>query len=102
MRARWYIANYALANNSFDPWSGPAYSATETPTQALDNALGTWDYPPLRVAQQDELLYFSQHSWDDPLDPSSGSAGWQQSPYRAIRRNALQQLIGVSPDLILS
>jgi hypothetical protein len=102
MRARWYIVNYALANNSFDPWSGPDYSATETATQALDNALATWDYPPLRSAQQNELLHFSQHSWDDPLDPSSGSASWQQSPYRAIRRNALQQLIGVSPDLLLA
>ena len=28
-------------------------------------------------------------------------ASWQQGPYRAMRQNALLQLIGVSPDLIL-
>ena len=29
------------------------------------------------------------------------TANWQQGPYRAMRQNALLQLIGVSPDLIL-
>ena len=29
-------------------------------------------------------------------------AGWQQSPYRAMRQNALRQLIAISPDLLLS
>jgi hypothetical protein len=28
-------------------------------------------------------------------------ADWQQGPYRAMRQNALLQLIGISPDLIL-
>ncbi len=28
-------------------------------------------------------------------------ANWQQGPYRAMRQNALLQLIGISPDVIL-
>ena len=29
------------------------------------------------------------------------AADWQRGPYRAMRQNALLQLIGISPDLIL-
>ena len=29
------------------------------------------------------------------------TADWEQGPYRAMRQNALLQLIGVSPDLIM-
>ena len=30
-----------------------------------------------------------------------GSASWEKGPYRAMRLNALLQLIGVSPDVVL-
>jgi uncharacterized protein (DUF1800 family) len=96
MRARWLVSTYALENTYFDPWNGPDYDPNEAADRALDNALATWDYPPLRVEQQDELLRFSNNAWTEPI------ASWQRSPYRAMRHNALQQLIAISPDLILS
>jgi Protein of unknown function (DUF1800) len=95
-RARWVIANYALARNYYDPWNGPPYDPNEQPEPALDRALSTWDYPPLRVEQQDELLRFSRNAFPSSL------ASWQRSPYRAMRQDALQQLVAMSPDLILA
>jgi hypothetical protein len=95
-RARWLIVTYALENRYFDPWSGPAYDPDEQPEPALDKALATWDYPPLRAEQQNELLRFSGNAFPVSL------ASWQRSPYRAMRQNALRQLIATSPDLILA
>ena len=97
MRARWLIVTYALEDDYFDPWDGPDYDPTEAPGPALDRALATWDYPPLRAEHQDELLRFSQQRL-----PRRSLAGWQQSPYRAMRQNALRQLIAISPDLLLA
>jgi uncharacterized protein (DUF1800 family) len=96
MRARWLIITYALEDRYFNPWSGAPYDPAENPTQALDSALAAWDYPPLRVQQQDELVRLAQNSWPGSL------AGWQQSPYRSMRQNALRQLIAISPDLLLA
>jgi hypothetical protein len=95
MRARWLVANYALENSYFDPWNGPDYDPNEQPEAALDKALATWDYPPLRIEQQDELLRFSRNAFPTSL------ATWQRSPYRAMRFDALQQLTAISPDLLL-
>ena len=44
---------------------------------------------------QAELLDFARRA-----EPTI-TAGWQHGPYRAMRQNALLQLIGISPDLIL-
>ena len=88
--------DYALDDDYFDPWNGPDYDPDEAPGPALDRALATWDYPPLRSEQQNELLSFSQNAFPTSL------ADWQRSPYRAMRQNALQQLIAVSPDLLLA
>ena len=97
MRARWETVNYVLETEWFNPWEGPDYDVTEEPGPALDRALATWDYPPLRAEHHNELLAFSQNPWDGPL-----KAEWQQSPNRAMRQNALQQLIAISPDMLLS
>ena len=50
----------------------------------------------MRVEHHNELSYFSNNAW------TGVTAGWQQSPARAMRRNALQQLIAISPDMQLS
>ena len=46
--------------------------------------------------QQGELLSFSDNAWTEPL------ASWQRSPYRAMRQNALQQLIAAEQQRILT
>jgi uncharacterized protein (DUF1800 family) len=95
MRARWLISTFVLEDFYYDPWNGQPYDPAEQPGPALDRALSRWDYPPLRVEQQDELMHFAQNAF-------TIAAGWQNSPYRAMRQNALQQLIAISPDLILA
>jgi uncharacterized protein (DUF1800 family) len=94
MRARWNLVAYVLDGISVNPW-GDDYSATETAEEALARALGSWGSPPLREEHRAELLDFARRSEKLATDD------WQQGPYRAMRQDALLQLIGVSPDLIL-
>jgi uncharacterized protein (DUF1800 family) len=94
MRARWNLVAYALDGVSVDPWSDE-YSATETPEEALARAEASWGSAALRAEHREELLDFARRAEKKIV------AGWQKGPYRALRQNALLQLIGVSPDLIL-
>lgn len=95
MRARWNLANYALDEVLVDAWGDEPYSTTETPEEALERAVASWGYPTLRPEHRAELLELSQRSQNLIL------ANWQRGPYRALRQNALLQLIGVSPDTLL-
>jgi uncharacterized protein (DUF1800 family) len=94
MRARWNIVDYVLDQISVDAWNGE-YSSTETAEEALGRALASWGSPALREEHRAELLDLARRS------EKLATANWQQGPYRAMRQNALLQLIGVSPDLIL-
>ncbi|HET9198084.1 MAG TPA: DUF1800 domain-containing protein [Solirubrobacterales bacterium] len=94
MRARWNMVTYALEEVSVDAWNDD-YSTTETPEEALARAVAAWGSPELRTEHRDELLDFGRRSESLIL------ANWQKGPYRALRQNALLQLIGVSPDTIL-
>jgi hypothetical protein len=94
MRARWNLVNYVLDPISVNAWND-SYSATETAEEALARALASWGSPTLRDEHRAELLGFAQRA------EKLAIAQWQQGPYRAMRQNALLQLIGVSPDLIL-
>jgi hypothetical protein len=94
MRARWNMVDYALDGTSVDAW-GTDYSETETPDEALARALASWGGPTLRDEHRAELLDLGRRV------ESLVVADWQQGPYRAMRQNALLQLIGISPDLIL-
>jgi hypothetical protein len=94
MRARWNLVHYALDGTSVDAW-GSQYSTTETPDEALARALGSWGNPTLRAEHRAELLDLARRS------ETLAVANWQQGPYRAMRQNALLQLIGISPDMVL-
>ncbi|MFL5873048.1 MAG: DUF1800 family protein [Solirubrobacterales bacterium] len=94
MRARWLMVTYALEEISADVWGAP-YSTTETPGEALDKAIASWSSPALRAEHRAELLDLATRS------ESLIVANWQKGPYRAMRQNALLQLIGVSPDMVL-
>jgi len=94
MRARWNMVTYALEGTSVDVW-GEDYSTTETADEALARALASWNNPTLREEHRAELLDLARRS------ETLIVANWQQGPYRAMRQNALLQLIGVSPDEIL-
>ena len=94
MRARWNMVTYALEEVSVDAWNDE-YSPTETPEEALGRAVAAWGSPELRSEHRAELLDFANRSEKLVV------ADWQNRPYRALRQNALLQLIGVSPDVIL-
>jgi hypothetical protein len=94
MRARWNVIEYVIAEVAVDVWHDE-YSTTETPEEAVSRAIATWGNPELRDDTRAELLEFARRSI------ASNLASWQKGPYRAQRQNALLQLIGISPDLIL-
>jgi uncharacterized protein (DUF1800 family) len=94
MRARWNVVDYVLEELSVDAWDG-SYTSVETPEEAVARALAVWGYPELREDTRAELLDLARRA------EKTITAKWQQGPYRAMRQNALLQLIGVSPDLIL-
>jgi Protein of unknown function (DUF1800) len=94
MRARWNLVHYAADEVSVDAWNDD-YSTTETAEEALARALASWGNPSLRAEHRAELLDFAQRAEKLIL------ANWQKGPYRAMRQNALLQLIGTSPETIL-
>jgi hypothetical protein len=94
-QARWNMVDYVLGGISVNAWGGTPYSQTETPEEALTRALASWGNPELRPEHRAELLAFAQRA------ETLITASWEKGPYRALRQNALLQLIGISPDVIL-
>ncbi len=79
---------YTLTDAEWD-----AYDPTETPQAALNSALAFWGNPQLTPEGRAALLSFATTCLPTPM------ANWQQGPYRAMRQNALRQLLAMSPDL---
>jgi hypothetical protein len=99
-KARWEIATYVTAKTYPNPWPGegePTYSATEDATAALQSALAYWADPPLSSESHQCIAAFAEACLDSLL-----TAEWEDSPYRALRQNALRMLIATSPDLQVS
>jgi hypothetical protein len=98
-RARWEMANYVVANTYPNPWPAqgePEYDPTEDPAAALASALVYWGSPPLSAESQQCIAAFAQSCLPSEM------AEWEQSPYRALRQNALRMLIATSPDMQVS
>jgi Protein of unknown function (DUF1800) len=99
VRARWEMASFVTSKSYPNPWpaQGEAqYSATEDPAAALSSALAYWANPPLSAESEQCITAFAQSCLEEPL------AQWEQSPYRAMRQNALRMLIATSPDMQVS
>lgn len=99
-RARWEMATYTTAKSYADPWppeGQPPYSDTEEPAAAMQSALAYWGNPLLSTETSHVIAEFAQSCLQ-----GLATAGWQQSPYRAIRQNALRMLIATSPDMQVS
>jgi uncharacterized protein (DUF1800 family) len=93
MRGRWQTANYVLMKSYVNPWSGPAYDATEDTATAVSRAMVALGNPSLSAETQKVIADFALTAVP-PTTPS-----WARSQYRAMRQNALRQLIASSPDL---
>jgi len=87
----------ALQDRHFDAWDDQKPCPKDEPTRdALNRALATFGWPALTAEHQQELVSLSDRVAGRITDD------WQQGPYRALRQNALLQLIAVSPDMQLS
>jgi hypothetical protein len=98
-KARWEMASYVTADNFANPWPQAGeveYDATEEPQQAMWSALQYWGRPLLSGESEDCIGTFAQNCM------ALATAPWEQSPYRAIRQNALRMLIATSPDMQVS
>jgi uncharacterized protein (DUF1800 family) len=98
-KARWEMASYVTSKTYPNPWPAegqPEYSATEDPLTALSSALAYWANPLLSPESEQCMAAFAQSCIKEPL------AEWEQSPYRAMRQNALRMLIATSPDMQVS
>jgi uncharacterized protein (DUF1800 family) len=99
-KARWEIASYVTAKNYPNPWPGAGeakYSETEEPAAALAAALAYWANPALSSESQACIAAFAQSCLQ-----GVATANWKQSPYRAMRQNALRMLIATAPDMQVS
>jgi hypothetical protein len=98
-KARWEMANYVTAKTYPNPWppeGSPEYDPTEDPATALARALAYWSEPPLSSESQQCIAQFAATCLPGEL------AEWEQSPYRALRQNALRMLIATAPDMQVS
>jgi uncharacterized protein (DUF1800 family) len=97
-KARWEIANYVTQKSYPDPWSEtqPPYDPAEDAATALSRASAHWGDPLLSAQTEQCIAAFAQSCLN------GFSATWEQSPYRAIRQNALRMLIATSPDMQVS
>jgi hypothetical protein len=93
------MASYVTSKTYPNPWppkGQPEYSATEDSATALSSALAYWANPLLSPESGQCIAAFAQSCIKEPL------ATWEQSPYRAMRQNALRILIATSPDMQVS
>jgi hypothetical protein len=98
-KARWEMASYVTSKTYPNPWPAngqPQYSPTEDPATALSSALTYWANPLLSAESEQCIAAFAQSCLKEPL------AQWEQSPFRAMRQNALRMLIATSPDMQVS
>ncbi len=98
LRGRWEVANYVTDATYVDPWSNTAapYDPVETPAAALAKALDYWGAPVISDSSMARIKAFAATA------VAGATADWEQSPYRAMRQNALRMLIATSPDMQLS
>jgi hypothetical protein len=96
-RARFEIAVYATSlpgmwNGTVDPWHAPTpYDKAEDAETAVARAIAFVNNPTLTDATRDYLVSFASSCL-----PAMKS--WELSPFKAMRQNALRQLVVTSPD----
>ena len=92
-RGRSDMVTYAMDGRAIDPWDDNThYSTTETPAQAATAAMNFLAKPALTGETSTALLDFATKCLPSPMDD------WQQSPYRAMRQNAVRHVILTSSD----
>jgi hypothetical protein len=104
-KARWEMASSVTdsktpRNRYVHPWpeeGEPEYSKTEDSAEALANAMTYWGNPLLSAESMQCISTFAE-----TCPVGSSETEWEESPYRAMRQNALRMLIATSPDMQVS
>jgi hypothetical protein len=96
-KGRFQLSVYALSkpgvwSGTVDPWHGAPYSKIEDPETAVARAVDFAGNPALTSDTRGALLQFARTCLPATM------ASWEQGPYRAMRQNALRQLIVTAPD----
>lgn len=95
MRARWMMVYHLLSAHwiDFQSQAGSTYDPTESPSQAVARAAAFWGDPPLSDASRQTLTDWAASCMPPPRNITEASQS------RAVRQNALRQLVAVAPDL---
>jgi uncharacterized protein (DUF1800 family) len=93
MRARWMLVQAALAGTQV---SGSTYDPAESAPTAVARALAFWGDPSFSSASRTRLEQWAASCLPPTSDPQ------EAAHVRAVRQNALRQLVGASPDLQVS
>jgi uncharacterized protein (DUF1800 family) len=104
-RARWEMASSVTDSKTpqiryINPWpqkGEPEYSKTEDSAEALASAMAYWANPALSAESAQCIATFAE-----TCPVGSSATKWEESPYRAMRQNALRMLIATSPDMQVS
>jgi uncharacterized protein (DUF1800 family) len=98
VKARWEMATYVTEKTYPNPWveNGPKYDPNEDAAAAMGKAMAYWGNPLLSSDSEECIAAFAQSCLE------GSTASWEQSPYRAIRQNALRMLIATAPDMQVS
>jgi uncharacterized protein (DUF1800 family) len=97
-KARFDIAVHATSlvgvwTGTVDPWNtATPYDKTEDPETAVARAIAFLNNPTLTAATREYLVQFATNCVPAAMKP------WELSPYKAMRQNALRQLVATSPD----
>jgi hypothetical protein len=91
-RGRSYMVTYALEPKHVDPWGDQKYDANEDAATAVARALEFTGNPTLSTEGRKALVSFAGSCLPATMRP------WEQSPFRAMRQNALRHLILTSSD----
>ena len=95
------MASYVTSKTYANPWPGkgePEYSETEEPAAALASAMSYWANPLL----SERIDRSASPRFAESCPAGTSKTKWEQSPYRAMRQNALRMLIATSPDMQVS
>ncbi len=93
LRGRWMMVSHLLNGRTIPGDRMDEYDATESPQLAVQRARDYWSDPAVTAEGLTALTNFASTCLPAVM------AGWEQPYLRALRQNALRQLLAVSPDL---